>query len=399
MSETLEAPKVSLDGAQRACTPLETLERMRPFWGQAGLTRVADITSMDHIGIPVALSIRPDSGSLAVDSGKGLTVAAAKASAMMEAFERVSVERAEFDKANLYTASLKELEGEKALWDFPFVRGACLHRETPMLWIPCSDLITGAEMLVPQRCVGYELRDTEPLASKVWMNSTNGLAAGNTREEAVCAALYEVIERDAVTLALEANKPRALKQSAIPWASVQGLLEKINAAGCGASVIDATSEVGVPTYICFLFDRREPGIGIYRGYGTHLSPEVAMCRAVCEAAQARCVIVAGARDDITHERYLAFREVARTTDLSRWDLPQEVEEMAEDGSGATFREDIATLLERLEARGFGHVLMYDFDCHKANNAHVVRILVPGMEGYWCEWIAYGARARKAKEGK
>mgnify|MGYP003694522001 CR=1 FL=1 len=49
---------------------------------------MADITPMDRIGIPTYVSIRPDSKSLSVDSGKGTTKEQAKCSASMEALER-----------------------------------------------------------------------------------------------------------------------------------------------------------------------------------------------------------------------------------------------------------------------------------------------------------------------
>ena len=60
----------------------------RPYFDEVGITRVADITGMDRIGIPVYAAIRPDSKSLAVDSGKGITREQAKCSAVMEAIER-----------------------------------------------------------------------------------------------------------------------------------------------------------------------------------------------------------------------------------------------------------------------------------------------------------------------
>jgi ribosomal protein S12 methylthiotransferase accessory factor YcaO len=50
-------------------------------------------------------------------------------------------------------------------------------------------------------------------------------------------------------------------------------------------------------------------------------------------------------------------------------------------------------LARLEAVGFRRALYYDFDCFESRGAHVVRVLVPGLEGYWTSAMALGARAR------
>ena len=58
-----------------------------------GITRLAEVTGLDRIGIPVWMAIRPNSRTLAVSQGKGLTDAAAQASALMEAAEIASAER------------------------------------------------------------------------------------------------------------------------------------------------------------------------------------------------------------------------------------------------------------------------------------------------------------------
>jgi len=49
-----------------------------------GITRVANVTGLDHVGIPVVMACRPNARGLAVSQGKGLTLDAAKASAVME---------------------------------------------------------------------------------------------------------------------------------------------------------------------------------------------------------------------------------------------------------------------------------------------------------------------------
>jgi len=45
---------------QRSVPPEETLRRARELLPAAGITRVADITSLDRVGIPVFSSIRPN---------------------------------------------------------------------------------------------------------------------------------------------------------------------------------------------------------------------------------------------------------------------------------------------------------------------------------------------------
>jgi ribosomal protein S12 methylthiotransferase accessory factor YcaO len=70
-------------GTHRACSPAETWERIRPHFAATGLTRNADITGLDRIGIPVTLAFRPDAPTMANSTGKGLTLEAALVSGAM----------------------------------------------------------------------------------------------------------------------------------------------------------------------------------------------------------------------------------------------------------------------------------------------------------------------------
>ena len=58
-----------------------------------GITRLADVTGLDRIGVPVFQAIRPLSRSVSVSQGKGLDPDAARASALMEAVETWHAER------------------------------------------------------------------------------------------------------------------------------------------------------------------------------------------------------------------------------------------------------------------------------------------------------------------
>src|SRR5271157_4810353 len=82
------------DETQRAA-PLDlTLARIEPKIPAAGITRVAEITSLDRIGIPVFSCIRPtaEAGAITVYNGKGATVEESRISAIMEGIERYSSE-------------------------------------------------------------------------------------------------------------------------------------------------------------------------------------------------------------------------------------------------------------------------------------------------------------------
>ena len=67
-------------GTHRTLAPEETLARVEPHLRTMGITRVANVTGLDDIGIPVVMVVRPNSRSISVSQGKGIELAAAKAS-------------------------------------------------------------------------------------------------------------------------------------------------------------------------------------------------------------------------------------------------------------------------------------------------------------------------------
>jgi ribosomal protein S12 methylthiotransferase accessory factor len=81
-------------GTSREVTAADTYRRVRPHLRRIGVTRVADITGLDRVGIPVFNAICPRSrDTVSVYSGKGVTPTAARTSAVMEAVERYHAAR------------------------------------------------------------------------------------------------------------------------------------------------------------------------------------------------------------------------------------------------------------------------------------------------------------------
>src|SRR5262245_34190876 len=171
---------------------------MRPLMKGIGITRIANVTGLDCVGIPVCLAVRPNSRSLSVAQGKGLTVDAAKASALMESIEtwhaeslRVPLRR---ESASVPRREGSVLEPQK----LPLKRPGVFDESEPILWLEGWDFVVGRPTYVPEELVN--------LNSLVWDDarrfapSSNGLAAGNHLLEALVHGLCEVIERDALCL-------------------------------------------------------------------------------------------------------------------------------------------------------------------------------------------------------
>jgi ribosomal protein S12 methylthiotransferase accessory factor len=229
----------------------------------------------------------------------------------------------------------------------------------------------------------------------VFQSSTNGLAGGNTLLEAVTAALYELIERDAKTLAhhhSEADGPLPpLDLAGLPEGPVTDLVEAFAAAGVAVQVHDVTSDLGVPTFEAIVFDQDDPRPAPCSGSGTHLDPEIALIRALTEAAQSRVVLIAGSRDDTTRHRLRLVRW-SQARAAGREPVATVAPELATSAATPTFEGDVHELVGRLDRIGCQRVVVLDLS-HPELAVPVVKVHVPGLEGDLHPRYRPGRRAR------
>lgn len=294
--EPLTGALRALGGTHRATTLAATWKRFAPLAPRVGITRLADLTSLDTLGVPVFAAIRPMGRSLSTSQGKGTTPMAAKVSALMESLETWHAEQRAPDRVatarglGAATATLAAALPRRARrldldarW--PWVRGWALVAQRPV-WVPWQ--------AVTLDCV--PAATTPP----VFDVSSNGLASGNTLGEAIVHGLGEVIERDAEAAWRASGDDRRIVLDTVA-APVARLIDRLRAAGVRVWLWDLTSDVGVPVFGCGLMhDPREAGwraVGFYQGFGCHVDPGVAMLRAITEAVQTRLTYIAGGRDD------------------------------------------------------------------------------------------------------
>jgi len=360
---------------------------MRPYWGQAGITRVSEITGLDRIGIPVAQCIRPDAVVLSVDSGKGATPIAAKVSAMMEGFERHVGETCNLDVIYSSENALPMCESR-----FPLNNGAVYRKDLRLNWTCASGITSNAKWLVPLSCVKMVSQHyTENFLSACFSSTSNGLSSGNTLSEAVCGGLYEVVERDQITrFMVNKNLGKKVCMENITNETLGSLVEKIKSSDVTPLLFDCTDDFGIPTYMGFLYDK-ERGNSIYRGYATHLDPRVAQCRALCEAVQGRVVWMSGSRDDIGHEKFIETRK-SDTPDQLAGILglrASTISDDREDLSNNDFDSDINEILSRFRSLCLPEPIFVEFN--HPYPCHVVRILAPTLEGYYHKNVKKGSR--------
>ncbi|XWN29541.1 MAG: YcaO-like family protein [Devosia sp.] len=376
------------DGARRAVSPEVTWERLSPLLAVFGISRVANITGLDRIGIPVFTACRPNGRSLSVFQGKGVSTMAARVSAVMEAYETWCAERID---APLRLASAEDMAFAHPIADLgtlPLADPEGFDPSTPFLWIEGEDLAGGGTAFVPFELIHTHYALPEPQHSGAFNATTNGLASGNTLAEATLHALMEVIERDAVTLwKLSAHAwsgASAVRLHSVTDPACSHLLSLFAGAGIDVAVFDATSDIGLPTFLALIDDREGTSGAPEIGQGTHPSPAVALARALTEAAQARATFIAGAREDIVAEDYREDRVTARRR-AARSVLdgltPSRDFSAIASAETASVEEDVAHAVDALKQVGLGQVIRVDVS-RKGLPFSVVRVVVPGLEAAW-----------------
>jgi len=306
--QVLDAPARLRDGTHRAASLAATWKRFAPAMRRAGITRIADLTGLDDLGIPVAAAIRPLGKSLATQQGKGLTIAAARVSALMESLETWTAEELCVPRIR---GSARQLANKHNVVDVDLLPrpGGKLDHGARWEWVEGFDLVAGEPVLVPAQAVTLDTTFTSP---PVFDISSNGLASGNVLVEAIVHGLCEVIERDAEAGWRRSGGDRRLVLDTIRDPACLALIQQITRRGSRVFVWDLASDIGLCAIGCAIVeDPREPAwrpLGCYQGFGAHLRPEIAIARALTEAAQTRLTYIAGGRDDFFPADY------ARATD-------------------------------------------------------------------------------------
>jgi ribosomal protein S12 methylthiotransferase accessory factor len=393
-------------GAHRAIEPEQTLARLQPLLASMEITRVADITGLDVIGLPVAVAMRPNARSNAVFQGKGLTRAAAKVSAIMEAVETYHAERLQ---GPLLWADARELrqKGYRLIDVQRLSRrtGAAFTDDTKTLWIEGRHLADDAPCLLPYEIAHVNFTLPSPAGSGYFLASTNGLASGNNRVEALVHAACEAIERDCqILFDLDST---ALDSRRLDLASVDDIdalwaIDRIKAAGLLCAVWSLTSDIGIAAFRCHIMER-DGGPAVMplpaEGHGCHPDRGIALVRALLEAAQTRATVIAGTRDDVGPDFYRRMDDpahlaewrarLASTSSACRFDAVPHC-------GFETIDEDLAHIVAQLRSADLDEIVVLDLSPAEAPFA-VVRVVVPGLEGPPGPNIILGARARRHLE--
>jgi len=397
-------PKLYRKETHRSRPPEETFGVVESLTDAAGITRIADITKLDRLNIPVFSCIRPSAaeGAISVYNGKGVTTIAARVSAIMEGLERYSAELQASD--SLKMGKYPNLAEEYEILDpVELILPENIDPDAVIPWVFGHELLYNNDSLVLEELLVPAVSVYHPLPSQyysLFRTGTNGIASGNTLEEATFHALCEVIERDAWSLCeAEKNGGRLITDIEDADGDVARLLRVFEEAGVSVLLRDITSDIGLPTIAAIADDvtLKDPTL-LCLGMGTHSSPKIAALRALTEVAQSRATQIHGAREDATIADVRKQIGYDRTKRLNaKWFDDSQTIRFSElkDISQDDFLDEIKQTIQMLNKVGLQTVIVKDLTRPELG-IPVVRVIVPGLESFAIDSGRFGLRGKEAR---
>jgi thiazole/oxazole-forming peptide maturase SagD family component len=229
--------------------------------------------------------------------GKGVSHSQSQASALCEAIERFSAHfqgdeplylskpdvlakrRYDFQQLVPYSALQYQQFNDENHPDSLLKQAAIAYQGEAIHWLPTWSLTEHEQVHLPlTHCLANIPFDDDKFAR--W--HSNGCAAGNTLEEAILQALFELIERDAVAIWWYNRIERpAFDLTRLDKDNLQLIDETL--ADHDYWVLDLTHDIEVPVMIAIGQHKQNGGLSF--GFGCHLQSDLAAQRALTELCQ------------------------------------------------------------------------------------------------------------------
>lgn len=376
-SELLQ--KTSNADPLRGVVPEATLTFLTPLVPQVKITRLANITGLDDIGIPVWQAIRPLSKYLTVSQGKGLCDTAAKISAIMESMELYHLENippsrlhGSYDSLHLTCNCLDPQQVNEGLITSPDCR------LTAFEWLQTVNISTQEIVWIPREMVSMDM--TLPAKSTPYFRQiTTGIAAGNSITEATIKALLEVIERQTLTAWMTDNAQHASQiHPEIDDTQIQELITRIHNSNKSVKLYLIQNPWNIPVYFCEIIDNcpTRP-VGTCIGSGCHWSHRQAILASILEAAQTRLTLISGSRDD-NYEAFYHHREKNRPIPDNHYPIKKTTpKDFDETFLAAPLASTLHSLIQTLKQDGVDTILLLDHS-KPTLKIPVAQVIIPGF---------------------
>ena len=244
-------------------------------------------------------------GFVQICLGKGVSHEQSKASALSEAIERycalyqadvpslISTQSAlshrskrSFNYHSLvpYSECQYQNFNDSQHRDSKLKQAAIAYDDSEIHWLPSWSLTHNESVYLPlSQCFSNIPFDEQKFGR--W--HSNGCAAGNTLEEAILQALFELIERDAAAIWWYNRIPRPQfdlqRLDKDNLAKLTSTLSTSSNQGYDFWVLDLTNDLGIPVMAGIGKDKVTGGLVM--GFGCHINPKMAAQRALTELCQ------------------------------------------------------------------------------------------------------------------
>jgi ribosomal protein S12 methylthiotransferase accessory factor len=381
----------------RSLAPETTLLYARHLAAAAGISEVSDITNLDVLDVPVYVSVRPHARGESFTFGKGLHPIQAEIGAYMEALEFFFAEPGNGHVSTCW-GSAKDVSGAKQAKDTILDFAPLLHREVDLdaslLLAEVQDLETGDNCTIPAELVYYPAPD---VGQSIFGSSTNGLASGNSVIEATIQALLELIERDIWSFELVRSSSRLIDPASLPD-DISEIVERAERNGLSLKVRTVPNDYGLPFFAAFVFDEKNPSRKTFNGgWACDVDTDIALVRAVTEAAQSRVAFIHGGRkvpvsqvaDSTSDESKLVRQHMQGVSDSRQKTSLTDVASLA---FADTLEQKLDLLISRL--RHVVHGPIYRVTLTPADSPlQVVRLVVPLLENFKESRVRVGRRLK------
>lgn len=369
-----------------------------------GLTRAANITGLDRIGLPVYTVVRPGGEVITVSSGKGMSKRAAKAGAILEGIELWSAEKPHPDSKWAYMDSTRirmAFPEVNALSHdmFTLARAAPVYPATPIPWESVMDVFRETEIMVPSDMIWLTHRVVPPF--HYFQSSSNGLAAGVSYQDALLQAVYELAERDGWALSEYLRDETGLWPDRISFdcpltSEIEDCLAALAQAGVYPFLFDLSNDMQVPVFGCTVIDPSDNSPGIFSGYGCSLNSSTAMRRAITEACQARVAYIGSARDDLFRRRFMLTKNIDSQQLLDMYQALPAVRLASEFPRPEFYdiEEEWTVLSSRLRQHGISDCYSKVLYESQDPEFQIVRAICPQLESPIWEFWAPSERAKQ-----
>jgi ribosomal protein S12 methylthiotransferase accessory factor len=349
---------------------------------RVGISRLADVSGLDQLGVAVCLAVRPNSRGISTSQGKGFSGQQAKISALMESLESWHAERI---RQPVFAGSMRQAKDEGLLVlplaHFPHRPTRLPLVQSPTQLIEMTRLSTGQQAWAPLDCVSTDFT-FDWQQPPIFMRSSNGLAAGCSLEQAGLHALTEVVERHHVQhwwLQHGLFQP-AVQLTASAEPKLQALLQRCAQLQLKVLLWDL-SAAAVWSCVAVLLiaqpDGQSAASGLFTGYGCQPDLALAIQSAVLEAVQSRLTLITGSRDDLDYPQYQLCRQSefqAQLWNHHRHAVAYVGPAPANDNQQANW----LALVRRVEQ--FYQQPVYGLDLTDSElQIPVIRLLVPGLQ--------------------